>query len=506
MSARNSVLIIASGINIDKDYSNTLALSQGEIQALCVSRALYNGSDYSFLRTEDRIKVQAPFSQLFNANYCVIVNQGQRQFFFVDEVKYIADSTTEILVTEDVLTTYKHVGFKNAYIERQHTQDDSVKNFAQEKINFDRYVCNTRNHLDVSPTRLLLQYSEGPYSQSGGEFLPPNSDQLPDDQRASYKDVGLAAGIPSMLYTPNFPLSASGVNAAVTNYFENFVKQGHGSSLLGVTTAYTTTQPRLRVSFNFVSTLDGYRPKNNKCLQYPYYYINFTNSRGQSDILKPELFQSGSASFERVSISVGQPVSMCYPVGYNNISEGYNHSITIDYPSIPMPVDSYSNSLGQRNSEVMSGIVGSAITGGLGLITGNPLAVGVGVAQAAASSLSSVGFKPDNQGDGVVGSATANLLNLAIDNFMFSVEHYTLTAQDAKRLDDFFTAYGYAQNEIQPVNTTNPRFHCHHVKTLAGEGVVEGIPHAKADIINKAFSSGITFWDDNDNVGNYNTK
>lgn len=504
MSARNSTIIIATGINIDKNYNNTLALSQADIQGLCSSNAVYSGSDYSFLRTQDRIKVQAPFSQIFNANYCVIINQGVRQFFFIDEVKYIADATTEILVTEDVLTTYKHIGFKTAYIERQHTQNDSIPNYAQEKINFDRYVCNTDDYINVYPTAIVMQYSE--IANSNNEYFPPTQIEVANGGAGLVSLTGFEKPLPRMVYEERlaFTPGVDPTRAALNNYHELYVKGGHASSLLGAVLAPNNEYRRL--SFNFVDKLDGYTPINKKCLQYPYYYINFSNNRGQSDILKPELFGSGSATFEVVSVGVGQPSSMCYPYTYNNIEKNYNHSISIDYPQLPMVVDSYTNFMGQRGSEVMSGVLGSAITGGIGLVTGNPLAVGMGVAGTVANSLSSLAFKPDNQGDGVIGSTAVNYVNIGINNFRFKIDHFTITAQDAKRLDDYFTAFGYAQNEIQTINTTNPRFHCHYVKTAGGDGVIEGIPHAKADIINNAFAKGITFWDSNDAVGNYNLK
>lgn len=503
MSARNSTICIARNIKIDSDYKNTLALSQSDIQSLCQSNAVYIGSDYSFLRTENRIKIQAPFSQIFPGNYCYIVNQGILQFFFVKEVKYIADSTTEIIVDEDVITTYKNAGFGTVYVQRQHTQDDSVRNFAQEKLNFDRYVCNKWEAIDVFPTQIICEYSES--GKGNGEYEAPNStDIIPATDRAGMQSVNLDKEVPSMLYTQRRSYSATGLNSAVTHYYDNFIKYGHGSSLLGVTTAPTPGETT--VAFNLASKLDNYTPKNNKCLQYPYYYINFTNNRGQSNMLKPELFASGQASFEKVSIDIGQPISMAYPLTYNGLSKGYNQALTIDYPAIPMTVDSYSSYMGQRGAEVMSGVVGSAISGGIGLISGNPLMAGLGFAGSAASALSSLAFEPDNQGDGVIGSASANYLNLAINNFKFRIEHMTLTAQDAKRLDDYFTAYGYAQNEIQQIYTTNPRFHCHHVQTMSGECVIEGIPHDKADIINNAFAQGITFWDSNENVGNYSLK
>lgn len=520
MSNRDSIICIARDIRIDKDYRNTLALSQTELMSLCQANSVYAGSDYSFLRTEKRIKVQASFSQVFNGNYCYIINQGIRQFFFIDKINYISDTTTELFVIEDVISTYKHKGFNAAYVERQHTQDDSVLNLAQERINFERYVRNRVDHVDVTPIKIMAEYSEcitgdvgGNWWENPANFKPTNWIGAGSNCQAGMVATGLEKGIPSMMYrdkmnndsdlSPNETLNTSGLTVLVENYHA-YNTAGHGSSLLGVKTypqcgKDITTSPK-------VTSLDGYTPKNKKCLQYPYYYINLANNKGQSNLLKPEMFP-GNPVFETDKCCHGIVQSFIYPKNYNNIEFAYDFGLSIDnYPQLPMSIDSYSQYMGQRGAEVMNGVVGSAITGGIGLLTGNPAVAGMGFASSAASAISSLAFHPDNKGDGVVGSATGDFLNYAIDNFKFRIEHMTLTYQDAKRLDDYFTAFGYAQNEIQQIRTTNPRFHCHFIKTISGEGVIEGIPHEKADIINRAFANGITFWDSNDNVGNYNLK
>lgn len=526
MSNRDSILSIATNIKMDKDYSNTLALSQNEIVALINSTGynLYYGNDYMFLRTENKIKVQAAFSELFNANYCYIVNQGIIQFFFIDNVEYIADATTEITVTEDVLTTYKNRGFGVVYVERQHTQDDNILNLAQEKINFERYTRNKVKEIDVTPTKVMAEFSEYLEDSVGDPiFRPTTYPTIPQAERAGMTETGLIKDAPSMLYRAKgyiadpdtsdlITLNDGGLDRISTQMYD-FNIHGHGSSLLGVKTyppsgiIGTTTAA--------LTDLDGYTPKNNKCLQYPYYYINFTNNKGNSNILKPEMFENrNSFAFSCANCCHGVVQSFAYPKQYNGQVDAWDFGLVIDnFPQLPLTVDSYAQYMAQRGNTAVAGVGSAAVAGGIGLIAGvatmNPLlAVGgaMGIASAVGDVISSAAFTPDNAGDGVIGRATGDFLNYCMDNFKFRIEHMTITAQDAKRIDDYFSAYGYAQNEIQQISVTNPRFYCHHVKTMSGEAVIEGIPHAKADIINRAFSRGITFWDSNENVGNYNLK
>ena len=519
MSNRNSEIIIAKNINISKDYSHVLAISKNDLISLVQngSHMLYRALDYSFLRDNNRIKLQVNYNTIQAGNFCVIINREfngyEPYFYFIDEVIYVSDNVTEIKITEDIFDTYRPDSFNSAYVERQHTQNDNIVNLVNEDINFERYKRNSLDIIDVTPTKIMAEYSE--YLEedvgSGDVFLPTSETTIPEAERAGLVDTGLRKPAPSMLWrnkgyigdsdtSDMNTLTANGIRVICETH-NAYNKLGHGGSLLGVKTYPKSGFQSL--TCDKLSALDGYIPVNKKLLQYPYYYINFSNNKGQSNMLKPEMFSSEQVNFQCAKCCHGIAQSFAYPLNYNGQNEALDFGLVIDnYPQLPMTVDSYSSYMGQRGSQIMAGVAGTAVMGAIGLATGNPLAL-ASSAMSATSALTGLAFHPDNQGDGVVGRATGDFMNYCLDNFKFRIEHMTLTAQDAKRVDDYFTKFGYKQNEIQVIRTTNPRFNWHYVKTYANEVVVSGIPHAKADVINQAFSRGITFWNNNEDVGNY---
>ena len=72
---------------------------------------------------------------------------------------------------------------------------------------------------------------------------------------------------------------------------------------------------------------------------------------------------------------------------------------------------------------------------------------------------------------------------------------------EAKRIDDFFSCYGYAINKVKAPNLTG-RQYWNFVQTE--NAVIAGnMPASSKDAISRIFDSGITFWHNGDNVGNY---
>lgn len=498
MSNRDSIICIAKNINIDKNYKNTLALSASEISTLMESGGhnLYYGSDYSFLRTERRIKIQAPFSRVFEGNYCYIINQGIRQFFFIDQINYISDATTEIFVTEDVITTYKGSGFNQAFCERQHPQDDArYSNTISEPLQPSNYMRNGSVSMDVSPTDFKALFSEA--WRTDGTFGPVPAEEVGILNQNQINTLHIVGG----------EITPAGLQTFVA-YYDNYIKAGKGGDLVSIYTRPTPRQGSFTVTD--VTDFDGYTPKNNKLFNYPYSIVHMTNNAGSTLDLKPELL--GSRNFKYVCADNGKAQSFCYPENYMNRPDNTDYGLLIEnYPAIPIAVDSYTEWLGQAQNGLAEGLTSGILTAGLSIalapVTGGMSLAGLaGVAMSAAGSAVEMATHIDNTPDTVKGRASGSIINMALENFMFTVERQTCTREQAEKIDDFFTRFGYAQNTIMQIMQTNPRFHCHYVKTASGECVIHGIPHEKADIINNAFNSGITFWDSNENVGNFNLK
>lgn len=496
MSARNSVICIAKDIKIDRQYKNTLALSQAQIQSLCQTKATYFGDNYSFIRTENRIKVQAPFSQLFESNYCYIINQGVLQFFFVVDVKYISDATTEIIVEEDVLTTYKHKGFIDAYCERQHPQTDELyANTIEEPVSPSNHKQNGDAYLvNCNPVQLVAVYTEMKNGNTNYEWN---------------EEFHMGTFLSHYYYD----MSDAGMLELLDDYNRYYVGPGKGDDLLGVlyVPAIASTTNPIVIELPQPTDIHGYVPKNNKIFNFPYCIVQFTNNTGSTLELKPELF--GNRIFHTICMHVGTDAqAFCYPISYMGRPNNYEYGLMItNYPQLPVTKDGFLEWAGATARRLNEGMIGSLVTMGLSIpmaaVTGGfSLAAGAAALGGIVQDLSAAAAHVDDTPDTIRGQAGGDIVSLISQKYKFRIETLALTREQAEVVDDFFTRFGYAQSNRMPINVTNPRFHCHYVKTVAGECVVQGIPQEKADIINAAFNGGITFWDSNENVGNYNLK
>lgn len=89
------------------------------------------------------------------------------------------------------------------------------------------------------------------------------------------------------------------------------------------------------------------------------------------------------------------------------------------------------------------------------------------------------------------GGNNATLIGYGLfDKNIFS--RYTIKAQFAKRIDKFFTMYGYQTNELKVPNLNN-RPNWNYVK-LNGANIVANIPQGDLEIIKNIFNNGVTLW------------
>ena len=76
-----------------------------------------------------------------------------------------------------------------------------------------------------------------------------------------------------------------------------------------------------------------------------------------------------------------------------------------------------------------------------------------------------------------------------------------LNPNDARRIDDFFSVYGYACGCVKVPNR-NARPHWTYVKT-ADINLEGNCPSEDLDAISNIYNNGITFWRNPSEVGNY---
>ena len=77
----------------------------------------------------------------------------------------------------------------------------------------------------------------------------------------------------------------------------------------------------------------------------------------------------------------------------------------------------------------------------------------------------------------------------------------SVTAQQAKIIDDYFDMFGYATRRLKVPNR-NARPHWNYVKTVSCN-IHGSIPAGDMDRICEIYDKGITFWRDGNEVGHY---
>ena len=98
-----------------------------------------------------------------------------------------------------------------------------------------------------------------------------------------------------------------------------------------------------------------------------------------------------------------------------------------------------------------------------------------------------------------VQSASCMVANRKQNFYCFELN---IIADDARRIDDFFSLYGYATNRIKIPNISG-RPQWNYVQTQGC--ILNGnVPADIRTTIAQIFDSGIRFWNNGDNIGNYN--
>lgn len=283
------------------------------------------------------------------------------------------------------------------------------------------------------------------------------------------------------------------------------------------------TQDALIKSFiPLPDSLDGYTPVNQKLRTYPYIYLGFNPPNGSQKIYRYENFQNKTPTFKMVSEININPTVEFVPQNYRGI-EGDNVSDSCSlngYPTLSYRTDYFNTWLAQNSSLVVlqnqqekfnyqvngiktglsgpSSILGNALSGDVGGTISGAVNTGIDLAvndvnyeyyiQNQLAQIEKQQMLPDK---GSIGSSNATLLGYNLmDNNIFN--RYCIKSQYAKKIDKFFSMYGYLTNEVKLPNLNN-RPNWNYVKTI-GANIEADIPQNDLQILKNIFDSGVTLW------------
>lgn len=283
---------------------------------------------------------------------------------------------------------------------------------------------------------------------------------------------------------------------------------------------------------NLVSTpaiIDGYTPKNNKLRTYPYLYLGFNPQNGTKNIYRYEDFANGTPSFKIISEINPNPTIQFIPQNYRGVSgDNVNDSSTMGgYPNVSYTTDVYNIWLAQ-NSEIINlqmeqeqyNYEISAIKGGINMTQGL-VSAGTGnvsgVTDTVNSTLDLMSLDKNHEyyiknqmaqvekqkllpNSATMGSSNSTLLGYDLmTNQIFA--RYNIKQEYAKRIDNYFSMFGYLTNDVKLPNLNN-RSNWNYVKTI-GANIIGNIPQMDLQMLKTMFDNGITLWHTTTNFLDY---
>ena len=515
-----SEIYLAKGIKLDRDYNNVLNYTPQQMLSYVQSKQTAHASDYSFIRETGAISVGFDYSICLEANYIAFQNKNysNRWFFaWIDSVTYINDGTTELTYTVDSWSTYfndldcSHKRF----IIRQHALTDVAgNNTVPEGLELGEFVINGIDlDLDLPDlvyvicTNKKMDGSTNRKATNLGGIWTPGYVYVTDDIDVAANIIASYQSNPDDIYAVYLaPESLFDSTKFTANLYD-----GH------------STPKYWGNNIDKPTTLDSYTPVNKKLLTYPYVFLNVSNNSGSMRTYHYELFNTNDCEFIVKGVpSVGCSIK-CVPTKYKN-----NLDLIVEdegltggkYPTCAWSKDYYTNWLTQNAVNVSTGYKEKAI-GTLGNLAGALISASTGnVAMAGLFAMQGVNVATsigtsvlDNmkqqtlaemQPDSIRGNVSAGDINTADNCNTFYFYKMSIRNEYAKKIDDYFNRFGYAQNEMLVPNITH-RSYWNYIQIDKNEEIGDGdIPEKYFTEINNICRKGVTIWHNHANIGNFN--
>lgn len=464
----------------------------------------------SYTRVGDGI-IRAPgkADDYYAVNYIMFQNHahGNKWFYaFITKVEYVNEGTTRLHFTIDPIQTYLYnYHTTECFVERMSTPTDGIGEWmAPEMVSLGEYTYNANSVLigDSFTEKRIIVMKVDPVSNTDGYY----DDTYSAATLRVYDPIDDLTALRTFISqsTPESIIGMYMIPAAVVG------NQSGGTVLEQVNAQYSK-----RHSFaplTGTEGLDGYVPKNKKLYTFPYNFLTVYNGTGQSMVCRYEFFTQLTAQF-MIRSCILPPVEMqIIPLNYKNQASGnqINRLTMANFPMCSWSQDAYA-AWWALNSEsfivdnmtkgaVNAGIAGAgfAMGGALGIATALP-AISSSINQV--SNMLSNMAKIDNAADLTSGTFNSGNVAYSIGAQEFRATRTCITGNYAKRIDDYFTAYGYAiGTNKKPDRNNRSRFT--YVKTVACN-VYGNLPVDDALNIAKMYDRGIRFWKDTTNFCNY---
>ncbi len=485
-------------IEIDNKNQINFASKQAQLNYFNSIPNIITITGCTYQRKDGYVRVPRSFDTLQTYNYCFYQNTSYSEkwfFAFVERLEFSSTDMTYVYIKTDVWQTYMFdITLKKSFVEREHVNDDTIgSNTIPENLETGEYIVNSKEY-DTSLDSLVYVIQCTEWSTTSDN--PPLA--------FNYGGIFYAGGAyvcDTIIQVTNIlqAFANRGKSDAVYNVYmipSSIISRDPDPNVLkfpGQTDPITLTK-----TINKVTTLNGYTPVNNKVKCFPYNYMVISNNNGSSNILHYERFSGSTCNFTIKGVpTVGGSVKLI-PTNYDTNNDEEEGLLAGKFPTLNWANDEFINWLTQNSVNIGLGVASSGVTllGGLGMMaTGAGSLAGAGSvvsgALGIANTLGAV-YQHSFQPNSARGNVNGGDINVCSNKNGFSFYHYSIKAEYAQVIDNYFTMYGYKVNRLKIPNVTG-RTNWNYVKTLECN-ITGSLPETAVEELKSIFNNGVTFW------------
>ena len=547
---------LLTGVPLDPTYNHTIRFTDTTAQSTYfANKTKHQLSRQTYQRVQrGYAKVQLSADDCYDCNYMMFRNTsyGSKWFYaFITGVEYLNDNACYITFVLDVIQTWWFdFTIRDSMVVREHSATDAIgDNILPEPVKLGEYVegstggsINLLKNLSVvvaicdNEEQNIGGLFEGVYSGCTYYAFDVTSELEREKLFAlNLKYVQSPDSIVAMWMCPTMFIG--------TKYDDGKIKNTNTGS------SYDSDGTEISPVIPATTSLNGYMPKNMKMYTYPYNYFQFDNGVDNSLVLRYEFFEDLTPRF-RIEGTKNTPVKACvYPTHYKGSGETPYRMESLnmmDFPMCSWNNDAYKVWLAQNTYinkvKMAQTVVNSTLSG-----VASTVELGLGLQNAKLSAQNSklsptdarrVQTMSENQAyggalGGYIGSFTnvmneytnqtmsdysasiqadlfrgtlgnSNLLVAQGENKLF-YRRMCIPYEYARSIDAFFTMFGYACNRVKQPNVCSGKGLRPHWNYIQTSGCVArgSVPAPDMQVICKIFDSGITFWENGEEIGNY---
>lgn len=519
---------ILRGVPNDPDYKHTLYwASAGAQSAYFASKTKASYDHLMYVRETGQLRVPCKSDDLDDCNYLMYRNQQyiDKWFYaFVKQVYYVNDNCCSIEFEIDVIQTYFFdIELKQSYIDRQHTvTDEAGDNRVAEHLDIGNYVQHSAPAM----------WGQNAYTNTWDVVAYSTFDWSTWQANSGTFTNGIFSGLFREVIG-TIQISRSSLDPSYTVLVDPAVKiydlvMNHANLVDGLVAL--VMQPHelnngkiqyLAEAPTYTWAMDGYTPKNKKLYTAPFTALYVTDTNGSGKMYAMEDFTNGRPHFVLYSDKAPNATVICTPINYRRDFSGsptyypnMNESVLITgFAQCAWASSAFQTYLALSQSSISQSFTNSmfdTIFGAVGALAPEvKLATGMGFGSYV-SGLKSIGMQIADYEDKskLPPQLHGNVTGTAFMSYAEKVPRAIVLCprgENAKIIDDYFTAYGYAIHEIAVPNIA-ARPHWTYIKTVDANILPKtngGLPSPALQKIIQIFDRGTTFWKNPSEVGDY---